>query len=55
MYAKKYIYACKMNETTLEIKSFKYFLESNMNVIAQANFEYKVECMNILDFIVELV
>ena len=55
MYAKKYIYACKMNEKNPEIRMFKYFMQSNMNIIRQTNFKFNIECMNILNVITDFM
>ena len=55
MHVKKYIYACKMNVKNPEIRSFKYSLQSNMNIIMQTNFKFTFECMNIIDGVLELL
>jgi exonuclease III len=55
LYAKKYIYKCKMDEKQPNVHSFKQYMKSCMNIILLTNYVYKSEYEQIRNFITENV
>ncbi len=50
MYAKKYIYDCKIHESQLSILHFKNVIVSKLTIVVQANCRLKAEYAHVLKF-----
>ncbi len=50
MYAKKYIYDCKIKESQLSILHFKNFIVNKLTIVFQTNCKLKAEYAHVLEF-----